>query len=67
MPMQLGHSIKVLAVLPIMQNFTDKKMLSHANVVPSLRFRSIDYTDKNAGLKIFSDTQRSCKTTFFIL
>lgn len=64
--MHLGHSIKVLAALLIMQNHSDEKMLSHAKV-PTLRFKSIDYTEKNAGLKIFSDMQMPCKTTFFIL
>lgn len=54
-------------MLYIMQDFTDKQMQTHANVIPSLRYCNTEDFDKHAGLKIHSDMQMSCKTTFFIL
>lgn len=47
--------------------FYRSRRLVHANTVPSLRYLNIDYFDKKVGLKIFNDTQISCKTTVLIL
>lgn len=41
-------------------------MLNHADVVLSLRYWNTDYFDENAGLKIFTDMQMSCKTPLSI-
>lgn len=58
-------TLKVLAMLCVMEDFTGSWRLVHANRVPSLRYLNTTLT-KNVGLKIFDDMQIPCKTTFLI-